>query len=1162
MSESNSSRLGIAELGSAEAGAAERKRILLVEGDGFTRLVLLLRLRLAGFGVDFTSNGILGIGKLRSRHPDVLLVELKLCGLSGLELIKAARTEPTFGNRPIYVYTQASRMNRATRKELETLDIKLFDKSSITREDLVQIFATTFCNTEPAGEQPPANAGATPAVAPLSEVILSGAIEELIAGVREQSELLIQDTGTRMTSGAELLSRVSSLGSCAKAAALPNLARHAKALENFQNELCRSAQEYSESALNTITRAVEAMSRMAHEKSGTGQSPARFRIVFVDEAPYSNRAMEEALLNACFEPACFEDPARAREYLGSHRTELIVANLVLPEAHGLAMADIRQLPLHSKTPILFGPELTFDGHEREGLPTSAPRLDKAPVLLAELVVRALNEAQTTNASASPPTRPAAPLPELPGPLPFSRPGAVASLPREDGYELFAKPPRQAAVTAFLSSEQTDPAPAVANQQAQAFGRLFTAAGIPSEPIMRAEPATSGADHEAELLTRLPVNPVDGSQPDESPLETLPPSALHAETPLAPQPEVTSEDQTVAAAWVAPAGNDTDRPVPEITSAPDFEPSEAATEQESTASTPNYGEVMNNHLQPVPTDWAGLGERSHQGEAPTDQKNPREDLTARVCAAEMALYHSQAQVEQRDKMIEALQRQLAETTSDGVQGDRASAEEGPAADQKAQARCAELEQEVAALRQALEDFNGSFGEQHQAAADAGKQVQELEQRLSQNAAELDKQKVEQARAEAELRRQLEAADTAGKDSEAARQQAEARNSQLEQELSGVRQAKEELASKLAQEQKASTESGSRHKPTEAQSQADEVWTGSPPSELEQQIRQGVADLARTTAELAKERGERQRSQQRAAELNARLQVLHEDFNRTLQAQREDLARISALEEQQSQTGQALDRRNADLEQHQAESRLTEEQLQKAKEVNAQLRKDLAFFEEANKRFESARQELQSRLEASLNAARENEARLQKESAERQRMADSLEGVQRELQNQLRRRETLEQDLQTANAALQEREAKLQKEIAERQRLSEVMDSGERKIRDGSERDLEFSKVQSALQLEQVERKRQETQLARMRQSALDAAHSVRALRTGLRRQIREPVDNLVHSAQSLLESEMSEAQKKLAEAVLQDVLMVQARLREPDLAHGEAETGASPSASTP
>src|ERR1044071_8484024 len=121
---------------------ANRKRILLVEGDGFTRLVLLLRLRLGGFGVDFTSNGILGLGKLRSCNPDVLLVELKLCGLSGLELIKAARAEPSFGDRPIYVFTHAARMNRATRKEVAQVATKIFDKTSTSREDLVQTFVT------------------------------------------------------------------------------------------------------------------------------------------------------------------------------------------------------------------------------------------------------------------------------------------------------------------------------------------------------------------------------------------------------------------------------------------------------------------------------------------------------------------------------------------------------------------------------------------------------------------------------------------------------------------------------------------------------------------------------------------------------------------------------------------------------------------------------------------------------------------------------------------------------------------------------------------------------------------------------------------------------------------------------------------------------------
>jgi chromosome segregation ATPase len=464
--------------------------------------------------------------------------------------------------------------------------------------------------------------------------------------------------------------------------------------------------------------------------------------------------------------------------------------------------------------------------------------------------------------------------------------------------------------------------------------------------------------------------------------------------------------------------------------------------------------------------------------------------------------------------------------------------------------------VASLRQALQDFDGNFGQQQQDAVDAGKQVQELEQRLSQSAAELEKQREQQRLIEAELRAKLEAANATTQQGEAARQQAETRCAQLEQELDGLRQAREELANKLAQEQKVSAESGARLKQLEAQSLAGENGPGAQAGELEHQVRH-VAALARATAELAKEKGERQRSQQRVAELNGRLQTLHEDLSRTLQGQRENFERISALEEEQRQTTQALDRRTADLEQQQAEHRLTEEQLQKAKEVNAQLRKDLSFFEEANKKFGGSRQDLQTRLEANLSAARENEARLQQEAAERQRVAEALEAAQRELQDQARRREALEQELQTARATLLEREAKLQKEAAERQRLNDAQNSARRNLWDGSERDLELSKLQSTLDLEQVERKRQESELARMRQSALDAAHAARALRTTLRRQIREPVDNLVHSTRSLLELEMSEEQKKLAEAVLQDVLLVQTRLREPELAHGDSGEAAAP-----
>ena len=299
-----------AELGDNGAGGVRHKRILLVEGDGFTRLVLLLRLRLAGFNVDFTSNGMLGLGKLRSCQPDILLVELKLYGMSGLDLIKAARAEPSFGDRPIYVFTHADRMNRATRKEVTQLATKVFDKSSTTREDLVQTFASIFRSQEAAVEVRQSNGSPESTTRTPSETVPPEAIQEIVAGVQEQSERLARERDDRVGCGGELLSRVCSLTSCASAAGLPNLARQAKALENFLVQLCRN-NAYKEPALRTISRSVAAMGPMCSERNGTESGLRKFSALVIDEAPDSNRALQEALRDAAFEPRCFSDPARA-----------------------------------------------------------------------------------------------------------------------------------------------------------------------------------------------------------------------------------------------------------------------------------------------------------------------------------------------------------------------------------------------------------------------------------------------------------------------------------------------------------------------------------------------------------------------------------------------------------------------------------------------------------------------------------------------------------------------------------------------------------------------------------------------------------------------------------------------------------------------------------
>jgi DNA-binding response OmpR family regulator len=1007
----------VTESASSEPGTPKRKRILLVEGDGFTRLVLLLRLRLAGFAVDYTSNGMLGLGKLRGCHPDILLLDLKLYGLSGMELIRAARADSTFGNRPIFVFTNPDKMNRATRKELPTLGTKILDKRSTTREDLVRIFATTFLPRASSKQEPLATAETALQAEAASEALPPGAIEELIAGVREQSNRVAScgDPGARFASCGELLSRVRSLASCAEAAGLPDLARHTKALEDFLDQLGKEKQRPTDAALATLTRAVEVMPLMSPGLADKKQNRSHFSAVVVDEVPPSNKAVKQALATAGFAPIAFEDPARALDHLAANSTELIIANVVLPEAHGLALATIRRLPLHAETPVIFVPEPSAQERFVGELATSAPRLDTQPLLLKELIVKALNEVQRTK-TPEPVKRKAsgpAPTPALAlARAVAATPAAPESSPLQDGFEIFAAPKRceenrliQAPAEEPLSAvpvwsvaqpvaeaASLPPASPPADGSVELSAAVFTAAGLPSESLPQVEPGVGDADLQAEVLSALPAAPIDAPHTDDQLLEMLQASIAQPQAAEPPKPEPTLEDLIAEAERLAAAESDAGElvPAPEPNALPEV--NEPLSARQSALATPDPQDAEH---QPLPA----------QSESPHEAE----------CA------------------------QPAEATQ-------------------------------------------TFSPE-----------------------------------------------------------------------------REELVARIAQEQQLTTELRARIKELEQPSQSGEPGGGAQVSALEQQVRQGVAALARATADLAKERGDRQRSEQRTAALNARLQELHEELSRTLQLQRADLERIGALEAQLHQTEEALARRTADVEQQQAEHGLAEEQLRTAKELNAQLRKNLTFFEESNKTFERTQQDLQARLEASLSAARERDASLQREGGEDQRRAETRDEVQRELQDQSRKREALERELQATRGELQESEARSRKETAERQRLQEALESAQINLRDRAERsELEVSKLQSALQLEQAERKHQEAELAHIHHASVDSVRAVRALRNSLRRQVREPIDNLYHSTRSLLELELGEPQKKLAEAVLQDALLVHTRLREPELTQTDpAETEETP-----
>src|SRR2546428_5782630 len=78
------------------------KRILVVEDDATIRDTLTFNLKKEGYAVTVAQDGADGVAKARSSRPDLILLDLMLPELNGLEVCRILRQE---GNVPIIMLT-------------------------------------------------------------------------------------------------------------------------------------------------------------------------------------------------------------------------------------------------------------------------------------------------------------------------------------------------------------------------------------------------------------------------------------------------------------------------------------------------------------------------------------------------------------------------------------------------------------------------------------------------------------------------------------------------------------------------------------------------------------------------------------------------------------------------------------------------------------------------------------------------------------------------------------------------------------------------------------------------------------------------------------------------------------------------------------------------
>ena len=88
-----------------------KKKILLIDDTVEVLMVIVDYLEMAGYEVTTASDGMKGIEQARLTKPDLILMDVQMPGLDGVEATKKLRADPTFKHVPIIALTALAMPN-------------------------------------------------------------------------------------------------------------------------------------------------------------------------------------------------------------------------------------------------------------------------------------------------------------------------------------------------------------------------------------------------------------------------------------------------------------------------------------------------------------------------------------------------------------------------------------------------------------------------------------------------------------------------------------------------------------------------------------------------------------------------------------------------------------------------------------------------------------------------------------------------------------------------------------------------------------------------------------------------------------------------------------------------------------------------------------------
>lgn len=378
-------------------------KILMVDDDVTVLEIYRQKFLREGFEVETAEDGLVAAKTLRSSRPDLVVLDLLMPKLSGVEVLKFIRSEPELKSLPVVIFTNSFMTEMADAACSQGIQRALV-KSQCTPEILVQAVREVLDGStvgQPTSPTSPAASPAKPAIPPGRAVESSARVRQQFLERGPATMLALRQLYLEFTEHADpvqqgirldafcrkthFVATLAGLAGCHRIALLSG------AFEALLFGLLERPHHIDASTLRTITMTLDFLELLfGHEREAVPERPLVAHVLVVDDDPLSNHLAVAALHRAHLNARSVDNPLTGLELLKQYQFDLVLLDIEMPHMTGFDLCrKMRTLSGYAQTPVIYVTAHSDFESRAIGVLSGGNDLIAKPVFPIELAVKAV-----------------------------------------------------------------------------------------------------------------------------------------------------------------------------------------------------------------------------------------------------------------------------------------------------------------------------------------------------------------------------------------------------------------------------------------------------------------------------------------------------------------------------------------------------------------------------------------------------------------------------------------------------------------------------------------------------------------------------------------------------------------------------------------------------